>query len=198
DNLQKVALVGIQRGSVRQHGYRTGNGSQGITNFVGDGGSQTAHGSETILHADLAFEAADLGEIVKGINKAKIAAGTDIERRDANAKSLAEAIVRDVTDFGIAAVAAELGQRILKEMAHGASAQLRFRDLEQLLGGSIHQSDAAVKGGSDDASAHGLHDIFVERLQVFEGAACIFQLHIHLAELAHQQIRQIGNGKVSE
>src|SRR5208282_4612498 len=92
DNLQKVALVGIQRGSVRQHGYRTGNGSQGITNFVGDGGSQTAHGSETILHADLAFEAADLGEIVKGINKAKIAAGTDIERRDANAKSLAEAI----------------------------------------------------------------------------------------------------------
>src|SRR5208337_3934564 len=87
---------------------------------------------------------------------------------------------------------------ILKEAGHGASAQLGFGDLEQLLGGSIDQRDASVEPGGDDAAAHGLHDVFVERLEIFERAAGILQLHIHLAELAHQQVGQIGDGEVGK
>ena len=58
--------------------------------------------------------------------------------------------------------------------------------------------DASVEAGGDDTAAHGLHDIFVERLQVFEGAAGVFQLHIHLAELAHEQARQVGDGEIGK
>jgi hypothetical protein len=67
-----------------------------------------------------------------------------------------------------------------------------------LLGGAVDQRDAPVEPGRDDAAAHGLHDIFVQRLQIFERAARVFQLHIHLAQLAHQQAGQIGDGKVGE
>jgi len=38
----------------------------------------------------------------------------------------------------------------------------------------------------------------VKSLQIFERAAGILQLHIHLAELAHQQSRQVGDGKVGK
>jgi hypothetical protein len=67
-----------------------------------------------------------------------------------------------------------MGQRILKKIGHGASAQLGFRDLEQLLGGSIDQRDPSIEPGGDHAAAHGLHDIFVQRLQIFERAAASF------------------------
>src|SRR5712692_3857238 len=64
-NLQKVPLFGIQGGSIRQHADRAGNRGQGIADFVSDGSGQAAHGGQAILHAHLAFQAADLGEVVK-------------------------------------------------------------------------------------------------------------------------------------
>src|ERR1039458_2680957 len=149
DNLEQVALIGAQSRRIRQHGDRAGNGSQGVADFVRDGGGEAGRAGQ-------------------------------------------------VADFGIASGHAEMGQGILKEAGYGASAQLGFGDSEQLLGGSIDQRDAPVEPGGDDPAAHGLHDIFVERLQVFEGAAGVFQLHINLAELAHQQARQVGDGEIGE
>ena len=91
-----------------------------------------------------------------------------------------------------------MGQRILKKVGHGAAAQFSFGDLEQLLSRSIDQRDASVEPGSDDTAAHGLHDIFVERLQILERSAGVLQLQIHMTQFAHQQTRQIGNGEVGE
>ena len=79
-NLQKVPLLGIQGGRIRQHADRTGNRGQGIADFVRDGGGQAAHRSQAILHAHFALQAADLGEVVKGIDKAQVAARAHIER----------------------------------------------------------------------------------------------------------------------
>ena len=47
---------------------------------MGDGGSQTAHGSQAILHAHFTFEAANLGKIVEGIDKPKVAPRAHIKR----------------------------------------------------------------------------------------------------------------------
>ena len=38
----------------------------------------------------------------------------------------------------------------------------------------------------------------MERLEIFEGAAGVLQLHVDLAELAHQQAGQVGDGKVGK
>gem|GEM_PF-5710448 len=169
-----------------------------IADFVGDSSGQAAYGGQAILHAHLAFQAANLGEVVKGVDKSQITARAHVERGNHNAKSFAEAVASHVADFGIAAAAAEVRQRILKEIGHGAAAQLGFGNLEQLLGGAIDQRDASVEPGGDDAAAHGLHDVFVERLQIFERATGIFQLDIHLAQFAHQQAGQIGDGEVGK
>ena len=91
-----------------------------------------------------------------------------------------------------------MGQRILKEIGDGAPAQLGFGNFKQLLGGAINESDASIEAGGDDAAAHRLHDILVQRLQVFERAARVFQLHIDLAQLAHEQAGQVGDGEVGE
>ena len=165
---------------------------------MSDGGGQAAHGGQAVLHAHFAFQAANLGEIVKGIHKSQVAARGDVESGNQHAKRLAETVDSLVADFGIASGHAEMGQGILKEAGHRATAQLGFGDPEQLLGGSIDQGDSSVEPGGDDTAAHGLHDIFVERLQIFQGAAGVFQLHIHLAELAHQQACQIGDGEIGE
>src|SRR5208337_3208460 len=103
-----------------------------------------------------------------------------------------------VADFGIGPGDAEVGQRVLKNLGHGASAQLGFGDSEQLLGGAIDQRDAPVNPGGDDTSAHGLHDIFVEGLQILERPARILQLHIRLAKLAYQQTGKVSDGKVGK
>src|ERR1700720_346335 len=64
-NLQKRPLFGIQRRRIRQHADRPRNGGKGISDFVSDGSGQAANGSEAILHAHLAFQAADLGKVVE-------------------------------------------------------------------------------------------------------------------------------------
>src|SRR6202047_4639793 len=64
-NLQKRPLFGIQRRRIRQHADRPRNGGKRISDFVSDGSGQAANGSEAILHAHLAFQAADLGEVVE-------------------------------------------------------------------------------------------------------------------------------------
>src|SRR6202795_3787770 len=107
-NLQKGPLFGIQGGRIRQHADRAGNGGQGIADFVSDGSGQAAHGSEAILHAHLALQAADLSEIVKGIDKAQVTARAQVERGNHHAKSLAEAVDGHVADFGIGASHAEV------------------------------------------------------------------------------------------
>jgi len=76
---------------------------------VSDGCGEAADGSQAVLHAHLAFQAADFGEIVKGVDKAQVAAGAHIERRHAHAKSLVEPVAGVVADFGITAVSAEMG-----------------------------------------------------------------------------------------
>ena len=67
-----------------------------------------------------------------------------------------------------------------------------------MLGRAIDQRYPSVEPGGDDPAAHRLHDVFVQRLQIFERAAGILELHIHLAELAHQQPGQVGNGEVGK
>src|SRR6267143_1898018 len=62
-NLQKGPLFGIQGGRIRQHADRAGDGGEGIADFVSDSSGQAAHGSQAVLHAHLAFQAADLGEV---------------------------------------------------------------------------------------------------------------------------------------
>src|SRR5208282_293747 len=141
---------------------------------------------------------ADLGEVVKGIYKAQIAGRVHVEHGYHHAKRLAEAIGGHVADFGIAPGRAQERQRIPKQVGHGAASQLGFGDLEQLLGGSVDQGDASVEPGRDDPAAHRLDDIFVQRLQIFERAAGILQLHIHLAEFAHQQAGEVGDGEVGK
>src|SRR5208283_1276754 len=197
-NLEKMALFRIQRGHIRQHADRAGNRGQGIADFVSDGSSQTADGGQAILHAYFAFEAADLGEVVKGIDKAQVFRRAHVEGGDQDSKRLAEAVSGQVADFGIGPGDAEVGQRVLKNLGHGASAQLGFGDSEQLLGGAIDQRDAPVNPGGDDTSAHGLHDIFVEGLQILERPARILQLHIRLAKLAYQQTGKVSDGKVGK
>src|SRR5208283_5412174 len=91
-----------------------------IADFVGDSSGQAAYGGQAILHAHLAFQAANLGEVVKGVDKSQITARAHVERGNHNAKSFAEAVASHVADFGIAAAAAEVRQRILKEIGHGA------------------------------------------------------------------------------
>src|SRR5208337_1806669 len=193
-----MALLRIQGGRIRQHADRAGNRSQGIADFVRDGSSQAADGSQAILHAHLAFQAADLGEVVKGINKAQVFRRAHVEGGYQDPKRLAEAVSGQVADFGIGPGDAEVGQRVLKNLGHGASAQLGFGDSEQLLGGAIDQRDAPVNPGGDDTSAHGLHDIFVEGLQILERPARILQLHIRLAKLAYQQTGKVSDGKVGK
>src|ERR1700722_5756520 len=38
----------------------------------------------------------------------------------------------------------------------------------------------------------------MQSLEIFECSACVLQLHIYLAELAHQQSGEVGDGKVGE
>ena len=163
-----------------------------------DGCSETADGCETILHTDLAFEAADLGEIVEGIDKSEVAAGVDVQGGDHNAKSFAESVAGEVADFGIAVGNSKVGQGILEKVTHRAAAQFGFGDFDQLLRRSIDQRDASVEAGGDNTSAHGLHDIFVKRLQIFERTAGVFELHVHLAQFAHEQAGEIGDGEVGK
>jgi len=67
-----------------------------------DGSREPAYRCQSVLNPDFAFQAADLGEVVKGIDKAEVTAHAHVERGNQHAKSLAETVDGRVADFGIA------------------------------------------------------------------------------------------------
>ena len=73
-----------------------------------------------------------------------------------------------------------------------------LRTFKQLLRGGVRQSDVAVEPGGDQAAADGLNNIFVQRLQVFQRPASVFQLYVNLAQLRRQQSGQIGHRQIAE
>ena len=52
--------------------------------------------------------------------------------------------------------------------------------------------------GSNQSAADRLNDVLVQGLQVFQRAARVLQLHIHLPQLGRQQAGQIGDRNVGE
>ena len=70
--------------------------------------------------------------------------------------------------------------------------------LQQLLSGSIHQSDAAFHVSGDKAAADGVDYVLMQRLQAEQLAAFVAQLHARLPELGRQSAGEMRHREISE
>ncbi len=61
------------------------------------------------------------------------------------------------------------------------------------LAGAVQQQDAAVEIGGEQSAAHGMDDVFVERLQVLQFAALHFQFGALPPQALRQQAGKIGD-----
>src|SRR5579863_2400250 len=91
-----------------------------------------------------------------------------------------------------------MGQRIQENLIYGRTQQLIRRAFQEFLSGAVHQRNAAIQAGRDQAAADRLNDVFVQDLEVLQSAAGIFQLHARLTKLGGEQAREISNSEVGK
>src|SRR6202158_2175502 len=73
-NVEQAAVILVQFGDAGKHADGTGNRSQRIADFMGDGRGQPADSGQAILHPHFALQTPDFGEIVENVNVPQIAA----------------------------------------------------------------------------------------------------------------------------
>src|ERR1051326_2966391 len=70
--------------------------------------------------------------------------------------------------------------------------------LQQPLSRGIDEAYAPVDAGGDQTAADRVNDVLVQRLQVFQLAALLFQLNVRLSQLGAELSRQVGDRGVRE
>src|SRR5580704_4372747 len=134
-------------GNAGQKADGTGDGSQGIADLMSNGCREASHGGQAVLHADLPFQAADLGKIVESVNVSQGAFFRDRERGDLDAEGLAVAIGSDEAHFSVSPLGFDLGKRVEKKPVDGLAEQIVLWALQQLLGSGVYGGDVAVEAG---------------------------------------------------
>jgi len=82
--------------------------------------------------------------------------------------------------------------------AGGGSAGLLHLDAQNLLPRRVQQEDAALQVGGQQAAPHGLDDVLIEGLQVFQPRPFVQQLHAGLAQALGQVTGEIPNAEEGE
>ena len=125
DDLQQAAMLVIQAGNLRKQSGRSRDGSKRIANFMGDGGGETSNSCQPVLHSDLAFEAAYLGQVIEGVNKSQLATPQNPQFGSNHPKRLAEIIRGNETDFPMRMLGAGLRQRVYETAGRWAVPEAR-------------------------------------------------------------------------
>jgi hypothetical protein len=104
-----------------EHADRPCDGSQWITDFVGDGRGQSSYSSEAVLHADFALQTPDFGEVVESVDVSEDAALGHGQRCSAHTQCLAKLRRGVKAHFGMRLLRINVGQRIHEQFVDRSS-----------------------------------------------------------------------------
>ena len=143
---------------------------------------------------DFALQAPDFGQIIEGVDESQRAPRPEPSaRKPARGRSCGSHWAQPIALRREPRSRINVRQRIEKELVDRLTQQVLFRALQQFLRGGVDQSDVSVEAGGDQSASDGLNDVFVQGLQIFQRAAGVLQLYVHLAQLVGQQPGQIGD-----
>ena len=129
---------------------------------MGDGRRQPPHCRQPVLHAYLALQAADLGQVVETVNLSQHAPVGHAQRGDDHAEGFSETIGGNLTDFPMRPLCTHVRKWIDEQVTDWLSHQLALAVLQQLFSRLVYKGDVAVQTGRDDPSADRLNDVFVQ------------------------------------
>src|SRR5438270_540013 len=165
---------------------------------MGDAGSQASYGSQAVAHADFLLQAAQLSAIFKGINVSDGPLLRNDERGNVYIEGFFLARRGKSAHFTLRGRRVEAGQAVDKQIRDMPAIDGRGCALQQLLSGSIHQSDAAFHVSGDKAAADGVDYVLMQRLQAEQLTAFVAQLHARLPELGRQSAGEMRHREISE
>src|SRR5690242_19960887 len=79
DDANQHLLLVVERGNLRKHPHRSCNRRKWITDLVSNARCHATYSRESVAQTNFSFEAANLGEIVEGIN---VSGGPGIRSRE--------------------------------------------------------------------------------------------------------------------
>src|SRR5437868_6009015 len=120
---------------------------------MGNAGGHAAYGGKAIAHSDLALQATNLGEVVKGINVAHHGAVGLGEWAHGNAKGLRFSGWSEGPHLSSSDGGADVRQAVAKDLVYGFARQFMRPSAQQPLAGNIQQRDVTVESSGDQAAA---------------------------------------------
>src|SRR5258708_323798 len=78
NDVEQPAVLIAQFRYAGEHADRTGNGSKGIANLVGNSRRQSTYGGQAVLHADFALQSPDLGQVLQSVEGSQATAPTHL------------------------------------------------------------------------------------------------------------------------
>src|SRR6185437_1889399 len=198
DDIDKRALLIVERRNLREDFDGAGDGGQRIADFMSNTGGQPSYGGEAVTHADLALKATQLCPVFKGINVADGAVRRHGQRGNGNAESLFSSRGSETAHLALSGDTFKMRKTVKKQFRDIPAVNRRGSAFQQLLSGSIHQSDATFYIGSDQAAANGVDHVFMQGLKAEQFAAFILQLHACLSKLGCKSDGKVRHGKISK
>ena len=191
-------MVFVHLRDAGKHADRAGNGSERVADFMSNRGGQPPYRCQTVLHANFALQAANLGEIVEYVDISQLAALRHGQGSHADANRFAEFVGGVEAHLTMILIRLHVGQGIEKQLVDASSKQFRRGAFQQALGCAVDQRDAAVEAGGDQSAADGMDDILVQRLQALQRTASVLELYADLPQFCGEQSRQIGHRQESK